>query len=566
PYPYPQAELTQAWQQTLFNQFHDILPGTAIPEVFVTANQDWAAAKVTAERVLEGAIAALTQAISWPQPPVPDAIPVAVFNGLNWERTEVVELPLPDETQPSWQVVDATGDPVPCQLSTVRPEVPPGLSSEQPPLQEVLLFVATTVPSVGYQLYWLVPDHPRRLGAALAEPNGTDADVGLHSVSPNLPKQPDVGAQGVVPSPSASPFLLTNEGLAAEICPHTGDLLTLRQLPTGQSVLKAPGNQLQVFKDAGQYWDAWNIAPDYQDHPLPAPVLESMTWVEGGPVRQRLRVVKRLENSRIQQDYVLDACAQQLTVETEVDWHACQVVLKTAFPLNLETDQVTAGIPFGAIARPLTSADPHQQAKWEIPAWQWADLSDEHQGLSLLTDYKHGLDAQPSQLRLTLLKAPLWPDPGADRGFHQFRYGILPHGGDWRQGRIPQQAIAFGQPMTTVIGPAIPPVGTQGLASSPAIAPSPKQSPICHSFLTLGSDAIGLAAFKRAEDLTGELTGDWILRCWDLCGQGSEVSVQTTFEIKSCIAVNLLEEGIADDDGGMLSPWDIATFRLDIQP
>ncbi|NJN21772.1 MAG: hypothetical protein HC812_12070, partial [Leptolyngbya sp. RL_3_1] len=125
--------------------------------------------------------------------------------------------------------------------------------------------------------------------------------------------------------------------------------------------------QLQVFEDKGQYWDAWNIAPDYQDHPLPAPVLESIEWVEQGPVRQRLRVIKQLGDSTIQQDYVLDACAQHLTVETEVDWQACQVVLKTAFPLNLETDQVTAGIPFGAISRPLNSPDPHQQANGRSP-------------------------------------------------------------------------------------------------------------------------------------------------------------------------------------------------------
>ena len=547
--PYPQVELTQAWKQTLFNQFHDILPGTAIPEVFVTANQDWAAAKATAERVLDGAIAALIQAVDWPQPPVSGAIPIAVFNSLNWERTEVVTLSLPDTESYPGQIWNTDGQPVPCQLSQVRPEVSPGISAEQPPLQDVLLFVAADVPPVGYRLYWLIPtEDTRRLGAALAAPNRIDPDVGLHSVSPNRPKEPDVGAQGVAPFPSESSWQIVNGFLAAEICPQTGDLLTLRSLPTGQSLLKTPGNQLQVFQDEGQYWDAWNIAPDYQDHPLSPPTLQSITWVEQGPLRQRLRVIKQLGDSTLQQDYVLDVCAQHLTVESEVDWQACQVVLKTAFPLNLETDQVTAGIPFGAISRPLKSTDPHQQAKWEIPAWQWADLSGGEQGLSLLTDYKHGVDAKPHQLRLTLLKAPLWPDPGADRGFHQFRYGLLPHGGDWRQAQTPQRAISFGQPMTVAIGNANPPVGAQ------ALAPSPTQK----SFLTLGGDTVGLAAFKRAEGPTQA----WLLRCWDLHGEGSDLSIQIPGEMKSCITTNLLEEGIDDHDQSRLNPWQIMTYRF----
>ncbi|NJN21771.1 MAG: hypothetical protein HC812_12065 [Leptolyngbya sp. RL_3_1] len=164
-------------------------------------------------------------------------------------------------------------------------------------------------------------------------------------------------------------------------------------------------------------------------------------------------------------------------------------------------------------------------------------------------------------MRLTLLKAPLWPDPGADRGFHQFRYGILPHAGNWRQGRTPQQAIAFGQPMTVAIDKATNiPVGAHSRAPSPAIVPSPTH----HSFLTLGRD-VGLAAFKQAEDSTGDRAGDWILRCWDMYGQGGDISIQTPLEMKSCIAVNLLEEAIADDNGGVLRPWEIATFRLSFQ-
>ena len=36
---YPAAELEKTWKKTLFNQFHDILPGTSIRDVYPTANR-----------------------------------------------------------------------------------------------------------------------------------------------------------------------------------------------------------------------------------------------------------------------------------------------------------------------------------------------------------------------------------------------------------------------------------------------------------------------------------------------------------------------------------------------
>jgi alpha-mannosidase len=312
-------------------------------------------------------------------------------------------------------------------------------------------------------------------------------------------------------------------------------------------VLRSPANQLQAFRDAGQYWDAWDIAPDYQDHPLPAATVESITWLEQGPLRQRLRVVRHLADSRIQQDYVLERSQPYVKVVTTADWQACQVVLKAAFPVTFEAAAATYEIPFGAISRPTNPTDPHEQAKWEVPGYRWADLSNGDRGLGILTDYKHGFDAQPDQLRLTLLKAPLWPNPQADRGRHQFTYGLYPHAGDWRAGKTPQQAIAFNTPLQMVVSkPAHPTSPLQGETKDP-------QGSLVH----WSSATTHLAALKPSEDDPDQ----YVLRVWDLYGQGAQLDVNLLVDGSLVQRTDLLEGAIALEHPAQLRPWEIATFK-----
>ena len=523
---YPRTALTAAWQQVLFNQFHDILPGTAIPEVFETANQDWQQAHDAAGQIRTQALQAIAASLPQPTPPHPDAIPLFLFNSLNWSQTDLVEITLSTlpATFPAWQVWDPqTATEVTVQIShySDRADQRPGSPDVESDESPRLLFLAT-IPAVGYRLYWLVPQ------------------------STPLPTPP--------PSPNQE-YRLENESVWAVVDAATGDLVELWDKATGTNRLRSPANQLQAFKDAGQYWDAWDIAPNYQDHPLPAAQLQSIQWLESGPLRQRLRVVRRIADSDIQQDYVLEAASPYLKVATLVHWQATQVVLKVAFPLTVEADQATYEIPFGAIARPTRSTDPHEQAKWEVPAYRWADMSHDTAGLSILTDYKHGFDAQPDQLRLTLLKAPLWPDPQADRGWHRFTYALYPHGGDWRKAQTPHQAIAFNSQFSIVVGEK---VGDPAAIAGNAVDELDANAPAIASqgtFLDMDTAGMHLAALKLAEDADDQ----YILRLWELYGRSATLTAASlTFE-----RTDLLEAPLADvQNPHHLDPWQIATLKV----
>ena len=513
--PYPKADLEAAWKQVLFNQFHDILPGSSIPEVFEQANQDWQAALATGDRILQAALAELAQRCPRPAPPHPAAIPVVLFNPLNWARSEVVTIAppgqsglvlSPDLASGPWQAQDAHGQPLLTQVVT----------SPEPTTTPVSLLVyVPDIPSVGYRLIWLVP------------------------------------APAPLPSTPPRDWGLENESLRATLDPATGHLASLIHKPTATETFDGGGNQLQAFQDQDQYWDAWNIAPDYQDHPLDNIQLHSIGWIESGPVRQTLRVVHTLNQSTLVQDYRLDVGATVLTVQTQVAWHETQVVLKVAFPLTVSAPQATYEIPFGAIARATPPATPQDQAKWEVPALRWADLSDGERGVSLLTDYKHGFDATPNQLRLTLLKAPLWPDPGSDRGLQSFCYGIYPHAQGWQQAHTVQAARNFNLPIQACpVSPA---------AGSPS---SSESEPAAASFLDLGETTLVMSAFKQAED--GE--NQYILRGYESTGASASLTVGGTLPVTITGLTDMLEqpqpEARLDSGAVVLRPWQIVSLAI----
>ncbi|MBT9317520.1 alpha-mannosidase [Leptothoe spongobia] len=500
--PYPKATLETAWKALLFNQFHDILPGSSIPEVFQDANREWAKIQELGQIVLTSALDHLVSCIK-----MPDGIePLVIFNSHSWPRTEVVDILVP---LGQWRIVDCeTKQTVTClvnkSLNTFQNK---GFSEGQ-----TLSFVAEAVPAVGYRVYGLVPD---------------DSVPSAHE-------------------PASYDFVLENEHLRVVISSESGEIISCIHLATEREIFSAAANRLQCFQDSGQYWDAWNIAPDYAEKPCDPAVLISMEWQSRSPIRQRLRVTRRLNKSVIVQDYCLEAQSPLLKVETWVDWQETQVVLKVNFPMTIEADYATYEVPFGAIQRSTKPITDHEKAKWEVPALRWADLSDGTLGLSILTDCKHGFDAQPSQLRLTLLKAPLWPDPGCDRGHHHFTYAIYPHSGTWQTAQTPHYAQALNIPLHPHL-----------IQSSKAVLPQTELS-VSHSFLGLNSEHLILAALKPSE--TNPET--FVARYYDAYGLASASGpspLVNTLGLTTESELNLLEEPIASSPG---RPYQIYTYRL----
>jgi len=504
---YPKIQLEEAWKKVLFNQFHDILPGTSIPEVFVEANQAWQEVEQVGLEILEQSLKAIASGISLPPPPQPDAQPLIIFNPLNWDRSELVAVSLPPSTQAAWEIYDLSGEKIRSELSK----------------ESTLLFFANDVPSVGYRAFWLC----------------------CHECEPGR------SATSLCACESQENWVLENEVLRVVVDPDTGNLRSIFDKIHQREVLSGPGNQLQAFQDTGQYWDAWNIDPNYAQHPLPPTVLKSIEWLEQGLLRSRLRVVRQLGQSQFCQDYLLCAESPILKITTTVDWQERHVLVKAAFPLNLEANYATYEIPCGAIERPTQPETPAEQAKWEVPALRWADLGDEEYGVSLLNDCKYGYDCQSSQLRLTLLRSPCWPDPEADRGIHQFTYAFYPHSGSWQPAGTVRRGYELNLPLMVLNSLSL------GTYSNKPLKPIGR-------LLDLQAENLILMALKLAEDAPDQ----GILRCYECHGKLAEMSLKSDLDLAIAHSVDLLErptdtsEPLSEGQTLSVAPWKIATFLV----
>ena len=97
----------------------------------------------------------------------------------------------------------------------------------------------------------------------------------------------------------------------------------------------------------------------------------------------------------------------------------------------------------GVIERPGILRTPRERSRWEVPAISWAAAGE----LAVLLDGPQGLSAQDQRLTVSLLRAPTWPDPGADNGWQRMRLALMPAPGGWRRASVPDQARRFREPL-----------------------------------------------------------------------------------------------------------------------
>jgi alpha-mannosidase len=517
---YPKTELEAAWKKVLFNQFHDILPGSSITEVFNDANEEWEKVETTGQKVLREAFNEIAQQIALPPPPHPAAKAIVVFNSLNWERSDhVVVLPpcQPVESEETsdenikkirWQLLDLQGQAV---------KFPYCAQMQHNTGLNYASFIAENIPAHGYRCFWLCPCDPK------------------------LP----------VDQAETTSFVLENEFLQVTVDPATGDLSSVFDKVQQREVLNGHGNQLQSFRDAGQYWDAWNIDPEYAEHPLPPTELRFIEYPRQDSMAPCIRVKRKLGMSDFVHDYILEPGSPMLKIHTSVTWEDSHTLVKAVFPLNIEVDYATYEIPCGMIQRTTKPESDREKAQWEVPAMHWADLSDGHYGVSLLNNCKYGYDAQPSQLRITLLRGSEWPDPEADKGHHSFTYAIYPHGGDWKTAQTVQKGYELNLPL-------------QAMVISPNRASSTNPLPPTASLLNLKAENLVLMSFKQSEDNPNE----YILRCYECHGEPAELNLQSELNLSLQHPVDLLERPTdspkVEGQTVTVHPWKIASFKVSV--
>jgi alpha-mannosidase len=241
---------------------------------------------------------------------------------------------------------------------------------------------------------------------------------------------------------------------------------------------------------------------------------------ENGPLRVGVSVSKKFRNSVVAQEILVYTDSRNIEFKTTMDLHDRELLFKSYFDLDLNTETATFEIAFGSIERATTANTAFEQARFEVPMLRWVDMSEHGYGVALLNDGKYGVSARHSKMGLTLAKTSVYPDPTADYGAFTFTYVLHPHRGDWREGRVPDRAWELNTPVKVTHG-----------------------TPLRKSFIGIDSRDLMLEAIKRAED-----DDSVVLRLYERQNSRGTAKISMWGKVRNASITDILENNDANSE------------------
>ena len=484
-FEYPDDAIERAWKILLFNQFHDILPGSSITEVYADADRDYADVLETAADETERAVDALTDSTD-----ASDTI--CVTNPVSWERDTVVSVPA--------ESVSVDGE-------DLVAETPAGTEPVQYSADgNSLLLNATSLPSLG----------------------ATTVEISERADSPSNPL-------------TASTDHVENDHLKVTF--RDDGTISVWDKDRDRSVLESPGNRLVLYEDLPAEWNAWDIEQDMYERgeQLPEPVDRAV--LETGPVRAVVRQTYEFGDSTLEQDIILARDSGRIDFRTTVDWQEEEMFLKTHFPADVHTNTADYDVQFGNYERSTHENTTWDEAKFEEPHQKWVDVSEPGYGVAVLNDSKYGVHVDGTDVSLSLLRSPVFPDPDADTGTQEFRYALYPHEGDFRTGGVIEEGYDLNVSETV----------------------QPVETPTELSLCEVEGDGVVVESVKRAEDDPDAL----VVRLYEAWGRHTSVDLSFEFTPASVTEVNLIEDELAELEAVdpiplEFDPYEITSIRVEL--
>ncbi|SPE60255.1 putative Alpha-mannosidase [Verrucomicrobia bacterium] len=500
---YPGDALVEAWHDTLFSHFHDILPGSGVHDTrtythglfqktMATTSQTelealrFLAARVDTSRAGEAKLPALPAsrissglgggvgfhsadgALSGSEQSAGHGPrPLILFNPTARDRAEIVEATIWDNSPPG-------GGPFKARSFAVR-GLAEGILAPQHVASGnywghdfVTLAFPVKVPGLGYAQY-LITEEPVPAPTPVAKQIGA-----VHHCPYAFVER---GVEG-----------LENEHLRLEIDTRSGGIRSLLDKQSGHWLINSQAGTatLEYAVEMPHNMSAWCV-----DHTGPAesPALMALRRTLLGPYKAAIELDLRIHDSSLTLTYELRAGDPKLYLHLKGVWlqrgarHTGIPTLRFAFPLALTHAQPRYEIPFGAIDRSLTRGE-------EVPALNWAQVTGQaggkRVGCLLLNDSKYGHSLDGSTLRLTLIRSSYDPDPLPEIGQHEIHAALQP----WAKEMTVSEAIHIGQEFNH----AVRVIGTD-IHKGPL--------PAAGRFVQVQPDTVVLSAIKKAEDSSG---------------------------------------------------------------
>lgn len=507
--PYPEAMLTRAWTYLLQSHPHDSINGVTQDKTADDNAYRLSQALELARVVEEETIARLIRRLD-AGPLARDAMLLLLVNPLPFARREIVKVVVdtPREAN-AWDVdvFDAAGTRLDTQFVARRQMTSPVHDIETRPWpfdsdRHTLYVDAGEIPAGGYKTLQV------RVRSTFVR-TGEWWPKERTSVGGEL---------------AADPRTLENEFLCAQF--NADGTLDLTDKARGRTL-----RGLHYFEDGGDIGDYWVHYPPHENRIYTSQGQPARVWVEdNGPLSATIAVEYTLRlpakaimpektvigesrradetgDVRITSRFTLRRGARRLDVRTTVENTVEDHRLRLLFPTGIQTDSADSAGHFTVDRRPIVPPRNERGEFWPemqtLPMQIFVDVTDGSQGFAVasksLTEYQL-MDDPARTLALTLFRAVRnricteFRSSGnfpAQKGGQVLRtltyeYALCPHEGDWKAGRLYEEALALN----------VPPGAFQ---FSPA--PGGDLPPEASLYALQGGSAV-LSAFKKAEDST----------------------------------------------------------------
>jgi len=402
---YPSETLYHAWVLMLMNMDRNVLWGAGAGEPFYGA-QHWNVqdrfdfVNQHAGSISTEGIRSLTQ----------EGRGIALFNPLNWDRDDPIEIAVPSGTRPAGLRCETRGERLLC---------------------------AVRQPSTG------ITSLPLESGAAPA------------------------------PVEAASEEIVDTRFYTLKLDRATGAIVSLRERSSGKEYLGGPANVVQAESVAGIVMDPSNwMAPRPKRKLVDSSSRYTAKWrVLRGPLTTTLVAQSGfIGTSTLERRITLYHDFPRIDFDTTLDLHSPDLVVTVDFPLAGAVVERTRGIPYGfnsgdprQVGRPLDYFLAADQKLYGFsdalaPNVRWSDYGfAAGGGLALLDRGLTCHEFNGNTITLALVNAQssyrgLSNTVLAGQGRRSFSYAIWPHAGTWQQARIPRRAWEFNAPVVAQAG------------------------------------------------------------------------------------------------------------------
>jgi alpha-mannosidase len=509
------ALFEEVWRDVLFNQFHDIIPGSGVPdtreharglfqETLAMANSQKSivcyaisdlvdtssvgGGRNITEAYSEGAGVGFGVERGYSLSQVERGTGLRrgylLFNTAG-ERADTAMLTVWDwpGDRKALKITDSAGTPLSFQI----------LDDNQPfwGHHRTEIAVMCKIPSMGWQLVII------------------DEDADTPMFIPFEIKAPRVH--------TPYEYVLENDILRAELNPASGTIQTLIDKRTGKTVA-VNGGFFGLTESTVSDYPAWIIGR-YKNDEEPC-IIDSIEWLHKGDVRNAVKVIGHYRDSKITYVISLDKGAEYLAFNTEVDWLQ-PGFRETGMPqLHFKINQASPSknylydIPFGWIKRPSMDLD--------VPGLTCVCSCPETTGnpaLAIVSRDKYGYRCFNDMMSLTLIHSSYRPDPFPELGRHNFTFYLA----------VPEPLPSCLNALSMRL---CHPVFTQ------SVTPHKGTLPPVHSLFQCNAAISGI---KLAEDNSGDI----IIRLYDEKENDHDATVVLAVNIESAHLCSITEAALS---------------------